>query len=87
MKSGKNNSNDNNRHKIERTARVSVIKITLTKKENKYYKDIGINLNQHPDYVIRNNKAEYLVKEYERNSQRKKNNQDNKVVRKEINKL
>ncbi len=52
--------------KAERKARVGVVMITLTKKPNTYYQDVGINLNQYPNSMIRSTKAEYIVKEIAR---------------------
>lgn len=49
--------------KAERKARVGVVLITLNKKENVYYRDIGINLNQYSNAMIRSTKAKYIVQE------------------------
>ena len=37
--------------------------VTLTKKENSYYQDLGINLNQYSNQDIKNKRAKYIVKE------------------------
>jgi hypothetical protein len=49
--------------KAERKARVGVVLITLNKKENVYYRDLGINLNQYSNAMIRSTKAKYIVQE------------------------
>ena len=50
----------------ERPANVDVIMVTITKKPNTYYKDVGINLGIYTDEMIRRKQAEYIIKEYER---------------------
>jgi hypothetical protein len=47
----------------ERSAKVDVILVTITKKKDRYYQDIGINLSKYSNYDIRNNKAKYEIKE------------------------
>ena len=51
--------NDN----CERTAKVDVILVTITKKSDKYYQDIGINLNQYPNSAIKSSRAKYVINE------------------------
>ena len=50
----------------ERPANVDVIMVTITKKPNTYYKDIGINLSKYSDEMIRRKQAQYIIKEYDR---------------------
>ena len=50
----------------ERPANVDVIMVTITKKPNSYYKDIGINLNIYTDEMIRKKQAQYIIKEYDK---------------------
>ncbi len=50
----------------ERPANVDVIMVTITKKPNTYYKDIGINLNLYSNEMIKNKQAQYVIKEYDR---------------------
>lgn len=49
--------------KAERKARVGVVLITLNKKKNSYYRDIGINLNKYPNSAIRSTRARYIVEQ------------------------
>ena len=51
--------NDN----CERTAKVDVILVTITKKSDKYYQDIEINLNQYPNSAIKSSRAKYVINE------------------------
>jgi hypothetical protein len=48
---------------VERTAKVDVILVIITKKPDHYYQDIGINLSQYSNNDIKNNKAKYEIKE------------------------
>ncbi len=50
----------------ERPANVDVIMVTITKKPNVYYQDLGINLSIYTDEMIRRKQAEYIIKEYEK---------------------
>ena len=50
----------------ERPANVDVIMVTITKKPNTYYHEIGINLNLYSNEMIRKAKAEYIIKEIPR---------------------
>lgn len=50
----------------ERPANVDVIMVTITKKPNTYYKDLGINLNMYSNEMIKNKQAEYIIKEIPR---------------------
>jgi hypothetical protein len=47
----------------ERPANVDVIMVTITKKPNTYYQELGINLNLHSNEMIRKAKAEYVIQE------------------------
>lgn len=53
---------DNNRQ-VERTARVDVILVKITRRSDKYYQDLGINLAKYPISAIRNSRAEYIIRE------------------------
>lgn len=48
---------------VERTARVDVVLVKITRKSNKYYQDLGINLAIYPISSIRSTRAEYIVRE------------------------
>ena len=54
---------DDSNNNVERTAKVDVIMITITKRADRYYQDIGINLNLYPNSAIKENKAEYVIRE------------------------
>ena len=54
---------DDSNNNVERTAQVDVIMITITKRADRYYQDIGINLNLYPNSAIKENKAEYVIRE------------------------
>ena len=50
---------------VQRTAQVDVIMVTITKKPDSYYQDVGINLGKYlnPNLAIKNRRAEYVVRE------------------------
>ena len=48
---------------VERTARVGVVLVTLNKRKDRYYKDLGINLNQYSNSAIKSTRAKYIVQE------------------------
>jgi hypothetical protein len=50
----------------ERPANVDVIMVTITKRKDRYYQDLGINLNQYPNEMIKRKQAQYIIKEIER---------------------
>ena len=56
-----------NNDKVQRTAKVDVIMIKLTKKANCYYQDLGINLRQYSAEHIRKCVAHYVINELPRN--------------------
>jgi hypothetical protein len=49
--------------KVERTAKVDVIMVKLTRRANCYYQDLGINLGQYSNSQIKSCKAQYIVRE------------------------
>jgi methylase of polypeptide subunit release factors len=53
---------DNNSN-VERTAKVDVVLVKITRKSDKYYQDLGINLAKYPISAINNAKAEYIIRE------------------------
>jgi hypothetical protein len=56
--------------KVERTAKVDVIMVKITKKVDKYYQDLGINLDQYSNEQIRKCQAHYVINELPRISLR-----------------